>query len=382
MNLDINNWKPFLLKNLFIIKYGVNLELNACDESIPEVNFVSRTAENNGVSSRVLKIDNIVPQKAGLITVAGGGSVLSTFLQNEPFYSGRDLYTLECKENITDETKLFLITLIEQNKYKYSYGRQANKTMPDIEIVLPIKRDKNNNPILDDKNTYSEEGYMPDWEYMDRYIKSLHHKPLSTKNSVCKKLLNVEEWEDFLFTDIFYLKGGFYNKKPEHSETGRFPFLGSTESNNGVTELYSLDDIRFWDKVGNEDNTLEKKIFEGNCIAVTVNGSVCNAFYQAESFTCSHDITAFYLKNYTLNPMLAIFLCTIIMQDKYRWSYGRKPHDIKKFGKSIFKLPIKREKDGAPILDKNKTFSAKGYIPDWEYMEKYIRCLPYGDRLE
>lgn len=67
MNLDVNNWKPFLLKNLFIIKYGVNLELNACDESIPEVNFVSRTAENNGVSSRVLKIDSIVPQKAGLI---------------------------------------------------------------------------------------------------------------------------------------------------------------------------------------------------------------------------------------------------------------------------------------------------------------------------
>ena len=181
MNLDVSNWQPFLLKKLFIIKYGVNLELNACDDSVPEINFVSRTAENNGISSRVLKIDGIVPQKAGLITVAGGGSVLSTFLQNEPFYSGRDLYTLEVKEEITNEAKLFLITLIEKNKYKYSYGRQANKTMPELEIVLPIKRDKNNNPILDNKKIYSEEGYIPDWEYMDSYIKSLHHKHYQQK---------------------------------------------------------------------------------------------------------------------------------------------------------------------------------------------------------
>lgn len=34
------------------------------------------------------------PQRAGIITCAGGGSVLSTFLQVEPFYSGRDYIQL------------------------------------------------------------------------------------------------------------------------------------------------------------------------------------------------------------------------------------------------------------------------------------------------
>ena len=43
--------------------------------------------------------------------------------------------------------------------------------------------------------------------------------------------------------------------KPEHSIDGNIPFLASTESNNGVTEFYSIEDIRGWDKVGNEDNT-------------------------------------------------------------------------------------------------------------------------------
>lgn len=170
--------------------------------------------------------------------------------------------------------------------------------------------------------------------------------------------LNVDVWKEFQLTDVFTVKGGFYNKKPEHSIEGNTPFLASTESNNGVTEYYSLDDIKMWDKVGNIDNTLDKKIYEGNCIAVTVNGSVCNAFYQSEDFTCSHDITALYPKNHNLTPTQALFVCTVIMKEKYRWSYGRKPHDVKKFGRSIIKLPV----------------TTTGEV-DWDFMEKYIKSL-------
>ena len=172
--------------------------------------------------------------------------------------------------------------------------------------------------------------------------------------------LNVDSWKEFLLTDIFVVKGGFYNKKPEHSIDGRIPFLGSTESNNGVTEYYSLEDIKTWDKVGNIDNSLDKKIYKGNCIAVTVNGSVCNAFYQYEDFTCSHDITALYPINHELTVTEALFICTVIMKEKYRWSYGRKPHDVKKFGKSIIKLPITEEG-----------------IVDWEFMDRYIKTLKH-----
>lgn len=154
--LNAQNWKPFILSELFTIKYGVNLELSNCNEDIKDVNFVARTAENNGVSSRVEIINDIKPQKAGLISVAGGGSVLSTFYQDEPFYSGRDLYTLDSKEDIDKYAKLFIITLIKMEKYKYSYGRQANKTLPFIEIKLPV-----------DSNG------KPDYQFMSNYIKSL-----------------------------------------------------------------------------------------------------------------------------------------------------------------------------------------------------------------
>lgn len=159
-------YKEFEISDIFEVKYGINLELNNCEETtaddINAINFVSRSRENNGVTAYVKKIPEIEPQKEGLITVAGGGSsVLSTFIQKKPFYSGRDLYLLEPKEEISIYTKLYISTIIMSNKYKYSFGRQANKTLGKIKIILPSKS----------KNA-------PDYAYMENYIKSL---PFSDK---------------------------------------------------------------------------------------------------------------------------------------------------------------------------------------------------------
>lgn len=176
-DLHVDLWKKFKIADIFEIKYGVNLELNTCieaDKNEPDsVNFVARTAENNGISSRVKIMDHVTPQKSGLISVAGGGSALSTFYQDEPFYSGRDLYTLDAKANISPASKLFIITIIEQNKYKYSYGRQANKTLSTLIIRLPILYNADGTPYIDDTYSYSAKGYVPDWKFMERYIRSL-----------------------------------------------------------------------------------------------------------------------------------------------------------------------------------------------------------------
>lgn len=84
MNLNDRKYGVFKVSDIFTVKYGVNLEFIDCTEckkTHPEsVNFVSRTVENNGVLASVVRIDDIEPQKSGLISVSGGGSVLSTFL--------------------------------------------------------------------------------------------------------------------------------------------------------------------------------------------------------------------------------------------------------------------------------------------------------------
>lgn len=158
--LDTGSWREYPLRELFSVRYGVNMELMNCEiaaEDDPEaVNFVARTSGNNGVAARVRRCPGIPPQPAGLITCAGGGSVLSAFVQNKEFYSGRDLYLLIPKYEMSLYAKLFCCTVIQANKYRYSYGRQANRTLPDLVLKLPAGKDK-----------------RPDFVCMDRYIRSL-----------------------------------------------------------------------------------------------------------------------------------------------------------------------------------------------------------------
>lgn len=125
------------VSELFDVKYGVNLELNALQQLPDGINFVSRTAKNNGVSAKVALLPEVEPIPAGTISVAGGGSVMESFLQPEPYYSGRDLYYLTAKIPLSVQEKLYYCTCLRANKYRYNYGRQANRTLRNILIPSP-----------------------------------------------------------------------------------------------------------------------------------------------------------------------------------------------------------------------------------------------------
>lgn len=88
-------------------------------------------------------------------------------------------------------------------------------------------------------------------------------------------MINNTEWKEFNFIDIFEIKNGFYNKKPDQESNGKIPFIGATDSNNGVTEFYTEENINKSSKTGDANNVdISKKIFKGNCICVTNNGSL------------------------------------------------------------------------------------------------------------
>jgi len=126
---------------LFEVRYGINLELvhlEQCDNEDPDaIFFVSRTEKNNGVSAIVRRLEEIEPNPAHTISVAGSGSVMSSFYQRLPYYSGRDLYVLIPKKEFSAIEMLFYTYCLRLNKYKYNYGRQANKTLKDL--LIPEK---------------------------------------------------------------------------------------------------------------------------------------------------------------------------------------------------------------------------------------------------
>lgn len=329
MNLNIEEWKEFRLGDIFTPQYGVNMELVNCtlSTSPDAVNFVARTAENNGVVAQVEIIDGIVPQKAGSITCAGGGSVLSTFVQTKDFYSGRDLYLLIPHEEISIEAKLFCCTVITQNKYRFNYGRQANKTLKDLFIKLPAKGDK------------------PDWEYMEHYIASLNCRPLTTAVMPQQAVkLNITEWKEYALGQLFDIKKGKRLTKADMIE-GRDNYLGAIDNNNGVRQKIFAD-----------------KLWEPNCITVNYNGSVGEAFYQSEPFWASDDVNVLYPNGWQLNKYIGLFIATVIKAERPKYNYGRK-WTKKAMRRSVIKLPSKEGR------------------PDFEFMERYMKTLPYSDRI-
>jgi hypothetical protein len=126
------------LDELFSVHYGVNMELykfDECNSTHPRaIAFVSRSAQNNGVAAYVEKRIGYTPNPAHTLSVAGGGSVLATFYQDKPYYSGRDLYYLVPKREMKPAEMLYYSMVIQANQFRYSYGRQANKTFRKILI--------------------------------------------------------------------------------------------------------------------------------------------------------------------------------------------------------------------------------------------------------
>jgi len=310
------------VSDLFGVKYGVNLELTAletvAENDVGGVNFVARTALNNGVVAKVRTIDGIEPQPAGVLSCAGGGSVLSTFVQTQPFYSGRDLYTLTPKKEMTLQEKLFWCMCIRSNAYIYTYGRQANKTLKDIELPDTV----------------------PDWALNTPVL------PIQTKiTPQAVDLRPVAQWGEFALGELFKFRKGKRLTK-DNMIDGNVNFIGAISENNGVRQHIDIEPR-----------------YSPNCITVNYNGSVGEAFYQHEPFWASDDVNALYADGWELNKYIAMFIITAIKANRYKFSYGRK-WTLEKMKESIVKLPL----------------TADG-TPDWAYMENYIKSLPYSDRI-
>ena len=307
------------ISDLFVLHQGNGFELynmNVSDTS--DINFVSRTAQNNGVVAKVSKDESKEPFPAGYITVALGGSVLSSFVQTSPFYTAYHIMVLEPKKEMSFNEKLFYCMCIQKKAYRYSYGRQANKTLKDI--MIP-----------DD---------VPQW------VKENKIQPISTKTSCEKIELNIQNWKNYPMDYLFdFVKGKRLTKAD--MVPGNVNFLGAISENNGIREKITTS--HYW---------------KPNCITVNYNGSVGEAFYQSEPFWASDDVNVLYSKDFwMLNQYIAMFIITVIKANKYRFGYGRK-WTLEKMKDTVLRLPSK--KDGTP---------------DFEYMEKYIKALPYSDRI-
>ena len=127
------------LNNIFDLSYGNKLDLNKMvilpKGSKDGINFVGRTGKNLGVTAIVKKLEDILPYPKGLITVALGGSILSSFVQLKPFYTAQNIMVLTPKKPMTFQEKAYYCNCIKQNRFRYSaFGREANRTLKLLKV--------------------------------------------------------------------------------------------------------------------------------------------------------------------------------------------------------------------------------------------------------
>ena len=118
-----------------------------------------------------------------------------------------------------------------------------------------------------------------------------------------------------------------------------------TEENNGC-DCY----------VPNEDLD---GIEEGN--AIIIGDTTATIFYQKDEFIAGDHIIV--CRADWLNLYTALFIKTILEKERYRYNYGR-----------AFKLDLVKETMIRLPVDENNN-------PDWNFMENYIKQLPYADNL-
>ena len=335
MNLEINKWGCFKMSDIFLpFINGKGITEEEIKDNPGDLIAIQSSTENNacmGLISRDYCKDmqyKIVNQPC--LTVARSGSSGFVSFQKFGCVIGDSAKALIArKKDINEYHYLFLRTVLMANMYKFTYGRKVKaKQYMELDILLPVDSDQ-----------------KPDWDYMENYIKSLHYKKITTKNTYKSNvLLDTSTWTEFSLGELFKIEKGKRLTKEDMIE-GTDNFLGAIDSNNGVRQ-----------------KIMAERLWAPNCITINYNGSVGEAFYQSEPFWASDDVNVLYPKGWTLNKYIGLFIATVIKTERPKYNYGRKwTKSIME--KSIIKLP------------------SQSGSPDWNYMEDYIKSLPYSDRI-
>ena len=271
--------------------------------------------------------------EGNVITI--GLDTQTVFYQPKAFYTGQNIQVLR-HPNLNRYVAEFLVVPLKRMMANLNWGGNGA-------TLTRLKRSKILLPSLADGT--------PDWQFMEEYMRQIEQRQLKPIiNILCKRLINNEltgggnciypRWTAFDFTEIFTISSGKRLTKADMMN-GQRPFIGATESNNGVTE---------W--VDNVNESLDR-----NVLGVNYNGSVCETFYHPYECIFSDDVKRLHLKKGIESRYTMLFLKTMILKQKCKYTYGYKFNENR----------MKRQKLLLPITEKGEI--------DFAFMASFMRGL-------
>lgn len=335
-------WRDFLVGDLFVVKRPKpRSEKKYQNGDIP---FIASGNTNNGLIKCCSPETDELLDEGNCITVSPVDG--SAFYQGFHFLgrggAGSSILLLY-NSKLNRHVGLFLSKMIRETCSKYCYGKMGNQES--------IKREKIMLPV--------DENDEPDYSFMKEYIKEREHQLIHNyKKFIVNRIpeartiesINYIGWMPFNMNDIFTIHAGKRLTKAD-MDHGDIPFIGSTDSNNGITS---------WIATPNAS-------FDKNVLGVNYNGSVVEGFYHGYGCVFSDDVKRLHLKNHEDNKYIFLFLKTVILQQKSKYTYGYKFN-----GKRM-----ERQKILLPVDESGN--------PDYTYMEQYgrqIMMLKYQQYLD
>ena len=326
-------WLYFSVSDIFrSIEIADSVDLNTLEQRNGGTRYIGRTRYNNGVTAFVDTeyLNSSKINKGGCITVAMvGDSTCSTFYQDENFVASQNILIIR-SEHINKYSSIFLSNIILKEKYRFSYGRTISKNY--------FEKMKFKMPSINGKI---------DWHFIEEYIKTIEKNvQYPNTNSVLKEKvkLDIGRWKDFELNDLFKIKGSKTTPLLELEEygKGKYPYVTTQATNNGIEGFFD-----FYSEDGN---------------ILTADSAVLGyCSYQPLPFSASDHVEKL-IPKFKMSKYVAMFLVTILNLEQYRYNYGRKSSQ-ERMEKISIKLP-----------SKNK-------MPDFEYMENYIKSLAYSASL-
>lgn len=351
MNLNLNTWEKYRLGDIFEIKKGKRLTSE--DQTEGSTPYIGAIDSNNGIANHIGQ--NAI-HLGNTISLSYNGSVGEAFYQPTPFWATDDVNVLYFRnENgvtFNVNIALFICTILRKEKYRYCYGRKWTlEQMNDTIIKLPSVNGE------------------PNWQWINDYIDGLHNKPISTAKRNAKKIpLDTSSWKEFYLHGIFTAgMGNGIDAVMTTNDDPKYNYVSRDSNGNGVVDF--IDEI-------------EGEIpFPAGAMSLALGGSFLGScFIQKKPFYTAQNVAVLQEK-VPLSDHTKLFIATLIRNEckiKYQ-AFGRElnAHFRKDF---TIKLPVLYDENGI-VFDETKEFSEEGYIPDWNWMDKYMKSLPYSDRI-
>ena len=227
------------------------------------------------------------------ITVAYNGQPLTSKFRPYEFGAKDDVGVLRSYRTIGRKTLVYVTALLNAMQWRFSYGRKCFLgKLSKVEIEIPTFVERGEIQIDESQIELLLEGVL-----LDR------RPPVQHENN---RITSIQcEWARKRLTDIFRLeRGSFHSLK--NLNTGCFPTVSRTESDNGVVGFY-------------EPPKRSKHYPPGSITVSTVSG---DAFVQVEEFIATDNVVML-IPIGQMDLVTTYFLASAINHQKWRYSYGR-----------------------------------------------------------